>query len=133
MKELEVVCAVIIDAEARVLICQRAEGKAQAGFWEFPGGKVEADETPEAALQRELLEELGCHCEVHEEWSTVRHDYPDFRIRLRPFRCSLSQGSPEPRVLEHAAMRWVKPEDLCHHELAAADRPVAEEVKLSVR
>lgn len=128
MKELEVVCALLFDAEARVLVCQRAAGKAQAGLWEFPGGKVEVGESPQLALQREMLEELGCRCEVHEEATTVLHDYPEFRIRLRPFRCSLAQGSPEPRALEHADIRWVEPAELESFTLAAADVPIAIEL-----
>lgn len=118
---IEVVCAVIM-REGRVLIAQRATGHL-AGLWEFPGGKVDAGESAEEALEREIREELGCGVMVGEAMSPVEHDYPELSIRLRPFWCAVGEG--EPVALEHAAIRWVERGRLMEEELAPADVKVA--------
>lgn len=119
---INVVCAVIEDADGRVLVCRRPEGKMLAGMWEFPGGKVESGEEPMDALRREVLEELNCRVEVREVLPAVVHDYPEFTIHLIPYRCEALQGIPEP--LEHDEIRWVRPEECGQLEWAEADVPI---------
>ena len=113
----------MIVRDGSVLVCQRAGGKHLAGQWEFPGGKVEDGEDFPAALAREIEEELGCRVAVGEELAAVEHHYPELAIRLRPFICEIADGEPEAR--EHAAVAWVRPEQLGEVELAEADRKVA--------
>lgn len=115
---IEVVCAVI-RREGKVLVCQRAAGTQLAGLWEFPGGKREEGESAEEALRREIWEELGCGIVVGEALEAVEHEYPELRIRLRPFWCEVGEG--EPVALEHAALRWVAAGELGGVELAPAD------------
>ncbi|NNC87769.1 MAG: (deoxy)nucleoside triphosphate pyrophosphohydrolase [Akkermansiaceae bacterium] len=122
---LEVVCAVIVK-DGRVLLCRRAAGSHLAGQWEFPGGKVEDGEGPEAALDREIREELGCRVEVGRPFVPVEHHYPEIAIRLRPYRCRLLDGAPE--ALEHEEIAWFAPGDLAEAGLAGADEGVAAQI-----
>jgi len=115
----DVVCAVIRDHVGRFLVCKRAEGKALAGSWEFPGGKVEADENPQSALQREIMEEWSCEIEVGEQLPAVEHHYPEYSIRLLPFICSINYG--EPVALEHAEILWARPDQCRSLKWAPAD------------
>jgi 8-oxo-dGTP diphosphatase len=114
----------LIDPDGRVLIAQRPEGKAMAGLWEFPGGKVEPGETPEAALIRELGEELGI-----DTWASclaplsfASHAYPDFHLLMPLYACRKWQGTPQPR--EHAALKWVRPGELPRWPMPPADLPL---------
>ena len=118
----DVVCAVIRDQEGRFLVCKRAEGKALAGSWEFPGGKVESGEDFQSALQREIMEELACEIEVGEQLPAVEHHYPDYSIRLLPFFCSISRGTPT--ALEHAEILWATPDQCRLLQWAPADVPI---------
>lgn len=121
---LLVVAVALVDADRRVLIAQRPEGKAMAGLWEFPGGKVEAGETPEAALIRELEEELGistkeaCLAPV----SFASHSYDNFHLLMPLYACRKWQGTPEPR--EHSALKWVRPQQLRNYPMPPADEPL---------
>ena len=124
MRLVLVAAVALIDRDARVLIAQRPEGKAMAGLWEFPGGKIEAAETPEAALIRELREELGI-----DTWesclaplSFASHSYDDFHLLMPLFVCRKWQGTPQPH--EHSALRWVRPRDLAEYPMPPADRPL---------
>jgi 8-oxo-dGTP diphosphatase len=121
---LPVVCAVIEDASGQVLVAQRPPEKHLALKWEFPGGKIEAGEEPEAALVRELREELGCEVVVGRPLPRFVHDYGSVIIEMFPFVCRLAAGSPAPHAHEHVAVRWVRPETLLALDLAAADLPV---------
>jgi 8-oxo-dGTP diphosphatase len=121
---IEVVCGVIVDQAGRVLACRRAPGMALAGQWEFPGGKPEPGESPRAALARELQEELGIAVLIGDPWPAVEHDYGPFAIRLQPFPCRITHGTPQPH--EHDALRWLSAGELDAVEWAAADRPVVE-------
>lgn len=125
MTRLILVAAVaLVDPDGRVLVAQRPEGKAMAGLWEFPGGKVEPGETPEAALMRELSEELGI-----ETWQSclapltfASHAYPDFHLLMPLFACRRWQGTPQGR--EGQALRWVRPHDLSGLPMPPADLPL---------
>ncbi len=106
------------------MLAQRPHGKTLGGLWEFPGGKVEAGESAEAALHRELMEELGCTVEITQSLAPFEHAYAWGSIRLIPFVCKLSAGSPEPHAHEHAALAWVTCEELKSYDLAPADVPL---------
>lgn len=117
-------CAIIEDAAARVLVAQRPPHKHLGLKWEFPGGKVEAGEAPEAALVREIQEELACAIRIVRALPHSHHDYGNIAIEMIPFVCRLETGSPAPHPREHVAVRWVAPADLASLDLAAADLPV---------
>ena len=119
-----IVACGLIDSDGRVLIAQRPPGKAMAGLWEFPGGKVEPQERPEEALIRELKEELGI---VVQEpclapFTFASHTYPDFHLLMPLFLCRRWDGTPAP--LEHTALKWVRPKDLSSYPMPPADRPL---------
>ncbi len=121
MKIVLVSAVALIDPDGRVLLAQRPEGKSMAGLWEFPGGKVEPGETPEAALIRELHEELGI-----ETWASCLapadlriHSYDDFHLLMPLFACRKWEGTPQSR--EGQALKWVQAKDLAQLPDAAAD------------
>ena len=120
-----VVCA-LIERAGRVLIAQRPEGKHLASKWEFPGGKVETGEEPEAALIREIREELGCEIVLRTRLAASSHAYERGEITLLPFRCTLAAGSAEPHAHEHAALAWVTLDELSNYDLAEADLPIVQ-------
>lgn len=124
MSVLLVVACALVDADRRVLIAQRPEGKAMAGLWEFPGGKVEAGETPEAALIRELEEELGVATQTAclAPLSFASHSYEKFHLLMPLYVCRKWQGTPEPR--EHVALKWVRPQALRDYAMPPADEPL---------
>ena len=124
MKLLLVVACALVDADRRVLIAQRPEGKALAGLWEFPGGKVEAEETPEAAIIRELEEELGISTKTAclAPLSFASHNYESFHLLMPLFVCRRWQGAPVAR--EHAALKWVRPQALRDYPMPPADEPL---------
>jgi len=114
----------LIDVDGRVLLAQRPPGKPMAGLWEFPGGKVEAGETPEAALIRELHEELGI-----DTWASclapltfASHAYDDFHLLMPLFACRKWQGTPQSN--EGQALKWVRPNALKDYPMPAADIPL---------
>ena len=111
----------LIDADGRVLISKRPEGKTMAGLWEFPGGKVEEKETPEDALIRELKEELGL--DIAESClaalSFASHAYTDFHLLMPLFVCRVWKGVPEPK--EGQEIRWVRPMRLGDYAMPPAD------------
>ena len=124
---IDVVCAVIRDGQGRYLACLRPQGKHLGGCWEFPGGKVEPGESPEAALARELLEELAIGVSVGGAFDPVVCHYGETGIRLLPFPCEITAGTPTP--LEHDAIRWCAPEDFHLLAWAEADKPVLERIR----
>lgn len=121
---LLVVAGVLVDPEGRVLIGQRPEGKADAGLWEFPGGKIEPDETPEYALTRELQEELGIETRPCCFWplTFVSSDIGGAHLLMPVFVCRLWKGVPT--ALEHTSIQWVLPRDLPGWPMPEADRPL---------
>lgn len=120
---LVVACA-LIDADGRVLIAQRPPQKAMGGLWEFPGGKVEAGETPETTLIRELEEELGIAVKAAclAPFTFASHAYPDFHLLMPLYVCRRWDGAPMPR--EHTALKWVRPKDLSAWPMPPADLPL---------
>jgi 8-oxo-dGTP diphosphatase len=121
---IPVVSAVIEDGKGCVLIAQRPAHKHLALKWEFAGGKVEPGEKPEAALIREIKEELGCDIAIVRALPRFTHDYGDIMIEMFPFVCALAPGSAAPHPHEHIAARWVTTAELGAIDLAAADLPV---------
>lgn len=116
----KVVGAVILDS-GRVLAAQRGPGKALAGLWEFPGGKIEPGESPSNALAREIEEELGCRVEVGDHVTTTTHEYEFGTIELATYYATLIGGTPT--ASEHSELRWVRFEDLQSLDWAPADLP----------
>ena len=125
MTRIVLVAAVaLVDPDGRVLIGQRPEGKHMAGLWEFPGGKVEDGETPEAALIRELEEELGI-----DTWESclapltfASHTYDDFHLLMPLFACRKWDGIPTPR--EGQRLKWAAKEELRNYPMPPADIPI---------
>lgn len=108
MKTINVVAAVIMK-EGRVFATQRGYGEFKDG-WEFPGGKVEAGETPEEALRREIREELEVEVNVGDLIDTIEYDYPAFHLSMKCYACTIAGGSPH--LLEHEAARWLSADQL---------------------
>jgi len=112
LPQVLVASVALVDADGRVLVQQRPEGKAWAGWWEFPGGKIDAAETPEAAVVRELAEELGL--DITESclapFTFTSYAYDDFRLLMLLYLCRVWRGTPQPR--EGQTLRWIRPLDL---------------------
>lgn len=108
MKTINVVAAVIMK-EGRVFATQRGYGEFKDG-WEFPGGKVEAGESPEEALRREIREELEVEVNVDDLIDTIEYDYPAFHLSMKCYACTIAGGSPH--LLEHEAARWLSADQL---------------------
>ena len=124
MKIVLVSAVALVDPDGRVLLAQRPEGKSMAGLWEFPGGKVEAGETPEIALIRELEEELGINT-----WESclapltfASHSYPDFHLLMPLFVCRKWDGIVQSR--EGQALKWVAAKDIAKFPMPPADIPL---------
>ena len=123
-KILLVAACALVDPDGRVLLAQRPEGKSMAGLWEFPGGKVEDGETPEACLLRELLEELGV-----DTWESclapltfASHAYDDFHLLMPLYICRKWEGTPHSK--EDQALKWVAPNKLRDYPMPPADIPL---------
>ncbi len=124
MKIVLVSAVALIDPDGRILLAQRPPGKSMAGLWEFPGGKVETGETPEAALVRELHEELGI-----ETWDSclapltfASHGYQDFHLLMPLFACRKWNGVPQAR--ENQVLKWVRASQLKDYPMPPADIPL---------
>ena len=109
MKTIEVVAAIIFGEQGRIFATQRGYGEWK-DWWEFPGGKIEAGETPQQALKREIHEELDAEVEIGPLLRTIDYDYPDFHLTMHCFRCTLA--TDRLTLLEHEAAKWLKPEEL---------------------
>ncbi len=121
---LLVAACALIDADGRILLAQRPEGKSLAGLWEFPGGKVEPGETPEASLVRELHEELGITTKVAclAPLTFASHTYEKFHLLMPLYVCRRYQGIPHGK--EGQALKWVKPQALRDYPMPPADEPL---------
>ncbi len=124
MRLVLVAAVALIDPDGRVLLARRPEGKPMAGLWEFPGGKVEPDETPEACLIRELSEELGIGT-----WASclaplafASHSYEDFHLLMPLYACRKWQGVASAQ--EGQQLAWVRPRDLGAYPMPPADKPL---------
>ena len=124
MKLLLVAACALIDTDGRVLIAQRPLGKSMAGLWEFPGGKVEDGEAPEATLIRELKEELGIDTSASclAPLAFASHAYEDFHLLMPLYVCRRWQGIP--RALEGQALKWVRAGNLSDYPMPPADLPL---------
>ena len=116
-------CA-LVDSDGRILLAQRPEGKSMAGLWEFPGGKVEAGETPEETLVRELEEELGIRTKIAclAPLTFASHAYPDFHLLMPVYVCRRYEGVPQGR--EGQALKWVRAAALRDYPMPPADEPL---------
>lgn len=124
-KRINVVGAVLTRGQT-ILAAQRSSTMSLPGMWEFPGGKIEANETPEQALLRELEEELLCSAEIGARVETTEHEYDFGIVILTTFYCSLV--GKEPRLTEHSEIRWVEAAELDRLDWAPADIPAVERV-----
>ena len=119
-----VAAVALIDTDGRVLLAERPEGKHLAGLWEFPGGKVQSGETPEAALIRELHEELGI--DVHESclapFTFASFAYPEFHLLMPLYVCRRWRGIVVPQ--EGQRLKWVRPAQLADYQMPPADKPL---------
>ncbi len=122
---IEVVCGVIMDGD-KVLCVQRSESMSLPFKWEFPGGKIEKNETPEQCLYREIKEELNIEIKIERSLTSSYYQYEKFEINLIPFLCSMISG--EIHLAEHKEYKWLDPKDLLGLDWAAADIPIVEEI-----
>lgn len=126
MKQIEVVAAVIHDDQGRIFATQRGYGEWK-DYWEFPGGKMEASETPQQALQREIREELAADIVVERLVQTVDWDYPTFHLTMHCYWCRVCGGTLT--LLEHEAARWLALADLDSVAWLPADRELIATLK----
>ncbi len=128
MKHIEVVCAIIVNDNNEVFVCRRGPGRALEGKWEFPGGKVEANETHEETIIREIKEELKSTIEPIKYIGLSNHIYNDlekpFSITMYGYKCKLIQG--ELTLTEHTEKKWVSISELKNVDFADADKPLLE-------
>ncbi|MBQ6189835.1 MAG: (deoxy)nucleoside triphosphate pyrophosphohydrolase [Bacteroidaceae bacterium] len=127
MKQIEVVAAIIHD-DSRIFATQRGYGDWK-DYWEFPGGKMEGEETPEDALKREIWEELETKIVIERLITTVEYDYPKFHLTMHCFWCHVDSGSLT--LKEHEAARWLQRDELDSVEWLPADKIVIEEIRAS--
>ena len=126
MKQIEVVAAIIFDEQGRIFATQRGYGEWK-DWWEFPGGKMEAGETAQEALRREIKEELEAEIEVGELLRTIDYDYPTFHLTMHCFKCKLSDTHVI--LLEHEAAKWLAPNELQLVKWLPADGEIIKELR----
>ena len=126
MKKIEVVAAIIHDAEGRIFATQRGYGEWK-DWWEFPGGKMEVGETPEEALRREIWEELETRIVVERFVETVEWDYPSFHLTMHCYLCHVESGHLE--LKEHEAAKWLNADELESVNWLPADRELVRKQK----
>ncbi len=119
-KRINVAIAIILDAQHRnILICRRRHDTVLGGYWEFPGGKVNADETLERCAQREVAEELGIAIVCLRPLPPIEHDYPHAFVRLHPFVCRHASGTPQ--LLAVQDFKWIAPEEIVTYNFPPAN------------
>ena len=126
MKQIEVVAAIIHDAEGRIFATQRGYGEWE-GWWEFPGGKMEAGESPEEALRREIWEELETCIVIERLVTTVEWDYPKVHLTMHCYWCHVESGSLT--LKEHEAARWLATDELESVKWLPADLQILEKIR----
>ncbi len=121
---LLVAACALVDTDGRVLLTRRPEGKKMAGLWEFPGGKLDPGETPEAALIRELKEEIGIDVAAAclAPFAFASHPYDHFHLLMPLYLCRRWKGTPKPR--ENQTLAWVRAQKLAEYEMPPADKPL---------
>ena len=124
MKTIQVVAAIIQDDSGRIFATQRGYGDWK-DWWEFPGGKMEAGETPQQALKREIHEELDADIEEGDLLKTIDYDYPQYHLTMHCFLCRLNG---EVKLLEHEAAQWLRPEELNLVKWLPADEEILDEL-----
>ena len=124
-KEINVVGAVVVD-NGKILAAQRSQSMSLPGMWEFPGGKIDKEETPRDALVREMQEELLCTVEIGEQVASTRYEYDFGFVTLTTFYSRLVEGTP--RLTEHSEIRWIDATELDSVEWAPADIPAVNQV-----
>ena len=125
MKLIRVVAAIIVDND-RIFATQRGYGDWK-GWWEFPGGKIESGETPQAALEREIQEELATQISVGDFIDTIEYDYPEFHLSMQCFACNVVSGKLE--LLEHENAAWLTSENLRSVKWLPADLIILDKVE----
>ncbi|MGN6396206.1 MAG: (deoxy)nucleoside triphosphate pyrophosphohydrolase [Mucilaginibacter sp.] len=122
LKTVDVTCAIIVDESNLILVTQRSQSMSLPLKWEFPGGKIELNETAEECLIREIKEELGIDVGIVKNLTPNRHTYPAININLIPFICKLIGGKIN--LAEHAAYKWLHANELSNLDWADADVPI---------
>ncbi len=130
MKPHHHVACAIIEQDGKILAAQRSAAMTLPLKWEFPGGKIEAGESPEECLIRELQEELGVSVHIGAALSQTIHGYPDFTVTLYPFTCRLTGGTIT--MYEHHDLTWIEPQRMPELDWAAADIPVVGEYMMTI-
>lgn len=125
MKYIEVVAAIIHDAEGQILATQRGYGDWKY-YWEFPGGKIEPGESAEEALQREIWEELETHLEIEKFFQTIEWDYPKFHLTMHCYLCHIEGNLT---LKEHEASQWLSKEELDSVKWLPADKKIIEKLQ----
>lgn len=126
-KRIVEVVAALIWRQGRFMICRRPAHKACGLLWEFAGGKVEAGESDAEALMRECREELDVSVSVGAAFMDVTHEYPEFTVHMTLYEASILEG--EPKLLEHADIRWITPDEIVRYEFCPADRDILTEIQ----
>ena len=127
--EIQVAVGVVSDASGKLLVTRRPGGTHLAGYWEFPGGKIETGEDPEDALHRELKEETGILLTEVSFWKTLHHDYPSKRVSLHFFRCRLHPDSPLPLPIQVTEVHWAEIGELDSSQFPPANIPIIEALR----
>lgn len=125
MGTIKVVCGIIYNDD-KVLICRRKPEKSLGGYWEFPGGKIEENESDEESLIRELKEELDMEVNIESFFNSSEHSYENFTIELIAYKCSFVSSNF--KLTDHDKYEWIEPNKLLDWKLAPADIPIAEEL-----
>lgn len=120
-----VVAGLVVGGDGRVLVTRRRDDQPLGGKWEFPGGKLEAGESPTDGLARELREELGAAVEIGRVWDVLHHAYPDFDLLMIVYGCRLAPGEVA-RAVEVADLAWCEPLALRDYDILPADAPLVE-------
>jgi 8-oxo-dGTP diphosphatase len=127
MKIVQAAAAILVNPSGEVFIAERPTGKIWPGYWEFPGGKIEAGETPEMALKREMLEEIGVTLKSFTPFSFVSETRGDYHVIVFCYLCRAWQG--EPQAHENQQMAWVKPEALDGYKLLPSNKGIVKQLK----